>query len=684
MSKISLKTQTDNIEKKSYVIYLIAVFVSLAIAGLVIYLLKDLPEKYNLQELAAKYNLNTASFIPERHEFLQYALGTLIFPIMFCVSFKILSLIKFKNLSTLNISEKIVRSIELLMIFGAAVFADLIFQKNWIENIFSIFTLFVLILIFYFQQVKGIWEKIFYYIFGAAEITVLLYIAFLYVTKNYFINDNVWHFDAYYYPVFEVFNGKTLITDLSGLYGYYPYIIAPILKLFGQINMFNFSIVMAVLVLITFGCIAGFIWQNTRNKVLSLIGLMAILFVSNPFYVLEKGQYYLQYTPHRMIGSTLLLLICSLYVNSKQDKFTKILTVAGYIVSAFSLFWNIETGVVVIAAWTLFLLYQILVDYNSIDKKLFLKGLKVLGFTAISVAGTYLILMIITFARSGQFITPSDTVASQSLFFGSGFFMLPMPFPHYWMLLILIFVFGLAKSLRNIFFLRPEEKEFSKGRSSMYFLVSVMGLGLFSYYQGRSHDEVFNFVVWPGIILAVLFAQDYLAQIFIKRNKNDKLKFDAFKTTLFVLKSVLISSMVIGFAVLFVTSTFTKIDIKNLQDNTSYSVPAQRTEVVDFLKSYLDKGRQIDLIMQYNDEYYTMLGIKNPTPIGAPIDWFTKDDYKKIFDWLGKTKGLVFVDPYCKDLFNTFSPKEFSEAIKGRFREVDSFRDITVYEVITN
>jgi hypothetical protein len=83
----------------------------------------------------------------------------------------------------------------------------------------------------------------------------------------------------------------------------------------------------------------------------------------------------------------------------------------------------------------------------------------------------------------------------QALYFGSGFGMLPMNPWEFWQPLVLIYVVTLFQCARR--WLRGDVDAEVK----WYLFVAMFGLGIFSYYQGRSHIWVLPSVIYPAFIL---------------------------------------------------------------------------------------------------------------------------------------------------------------------------------------
>ena len=106
--------------------------------------------------------------------------------------------------------------------------------------------------------------------------------------------------------------------------------------------------------------------------------------------------------------------------------------------------------------------------------------------------------------RSGKSLNLDHFFFYQKLFAGSGYYMLPMPLAGLWVVIASVYITGLAIALYNLL----KRKHFIFSRS--VFACSILGLGLFLYYQGRSFEGNLLPVSYPAIILVFLFADKIL------------------------------------------------------------------------------------------------------------------------------------------------------------------------------
>ena len=90
----------------------------------------------------------------------------------------------------------------------------------------------------------------------------------------------------------------------------------------------------------------------------------------------------------------------------------------------------------------------------------------------------------------------------QSIFYGSGFFMLPMKLWELWQPVILIYAITVFLVVRRLF------ARTADAMTAWYLYIPLFGLGMFSYYQGRSHIYCLMPVIYPAVLLACFLGSD--------------------------------------------------------------------------------------------------------------------------------------------------------------------------------
>jgi hypothetical protein len=98
----------------------------------------------------------------------------------------------------------------------------------------------------------------------------------------------------------------------------------------------------------------------------------------------------------------------------------------------------------------------------------------------------------------------SNYLRYQNIFYKYGFAQMRMPLFHLWNILALIYLIGLLLSIKNYF---TSKKSL---QNQAIFFLSILGIGIFSYYQGRSHDYSFLAITYPSIILLAIYLDKIL------------------------------------------------------------------------------------------------------------------------------------------------------------------------------
>ena len=462
------------------------------------------------------------------------------------------------------------------------------------------------------------------------------------------------HFNAYYYPVLKINSGLTPGVDFNSIYGYYSYFFA----LLTQGNMYSlllFNSIIAILVVVAFTCIAKFLNSVVKNKLVVLYTFLAIIYCAIVQQIMWVSATYLQYIPHRILFPAIILAYISFYLKNIDSKKKLWLQVIGFGISALALFWNLDTGVVTLGTWVIVLGYETLMTNSLKDKQTYLKVLKIIGMAILSVITYIGLLNIIAFIRTGTFVGIKNIIFGQSNFIGSGFNMKKMRLLHPWLILAIAYMIGLMiplcalcnkKALGNI------DKEKLKKCMSILAL-SILGCGIFTYYQGRSHDMVFYSVMYPALILIAIYL-DYLIGSLKKSAK-------IFKT----LKYLVIITIISVFSFISITTIYSMIFNKEMR--SMYNKDKLR-ESYDYTE--VDKVNEIvpdiDLLLDYEAYYYIRYERKDTKKMSSHVDLFSYEDYKKVFDVLKDVDNLCTSDKVYEVILTKYEDK-FEEEIMENY-----------------
>ena len=641
-------------------------------------------------KIKAIYYVFFDSFWPEAPERARFIMTTVLFPVFFVSFYWFVSKVKIQRSLILFAGYifPVVLFFEIFVFFieNAAnqyIFQNSLFYKAPLPAV--ICSIFLFAILWIPQQKYQNMRKIIEFICLAACVLSVFYIFNLYLTGTPTLNEQtLYNFDVYYYPVFEVFYGKVLMVDFNNVYGFYPYILAPILKLTGSISIQKFNVITAVLVLITLLSLLAVVWINIKNKVIALIGYFAIEFfiIISP---LSLGDFYYAYQPHRIVFPALILLVGSLFVHAKNHIQKNILICIGFITACLSLIWNLDTGVVVTIAWCLLLLYTVALDYSLKSWMLYKKALITIAFTILTAAASYGIIALIAFEKSGMRISVTQCFFAQKFFYSNGFNMIPMLESHPWVILVILYAIGLIISLPNMKFLVSDKMIYIRSRSSLYFFISVIGVGVFSYYQGRSHDNVFLSVIWPGAVIAVMLLEDYYNSVMASKSKfkneaerkinsksenkpENKPESKLGKVVCWtnITKYVLLLFLLVSFMLAVPYTALYDSGFSIMQHGSSSDFSNKVKDVITLIKKTIGNDTTVNLLIAQQDYYYTLLKMENRTDLTSCADWLRREDYDKALQWLNTTREDLIIDTYMFGLLSKYN-QETERIISSRF-----------------
>lgn len=390
---------------------------------------------------------------------------------------------------------------------------------------------------------------------------------------------NYTHFEAVFYSVSQVCMGKAVLINFTNQYGLYPHFLEPIFKIIG-LSVLKYSIVMSTLVTLCFGLIFLFFKDCIDNKLIGFLGFATFLYFPYLFGNSFIGHDpYFQYVPVRFLFPTLLVYLSFRYFKNNS----KTIYYGLHAMCAIAFLWNTETGILVFFTWLITLIY---IELFNTDCKTILKSIGKHIFVAfLSLAVVILSYYLYAYARYGA--TPSFNFEYQKMFYTLGYNMLPMPKIHPWNLIAIAYLLGLSYCARALLLKN------ASARVKIVFLVSILGIGIFSYYQGRSHDLVLPTVMYQAIILTVICADGLYKTI--RTNQKDYIKLVVFCLLIYFFSSSVFS--------LISTYNFNYNLIKTTLARVSSKEPAPIIDSIDLIKKHTKKGEKI-LILSYKSGVY--------------------------------------------------------------------------------
>ena len=606
----------------------------------------------------------------------EFIISLLLLPILL-TSFYIIFNWIFNNLNThkINFLYVFVNIIQIILLLfsiyfisksGGFFFAKYLFAKKsfWIYTLI-IFPIFILIQIYY--------KRIFLFkkIVNILSIIIIGLILFAVFFMNIF-NTNAywgaaWHLNSVFYSLSQVVEGKTLIVDFLNQYGLYPHFLNPIFQITG-LSILKFSIVLSSLNIISFVLIYIALYKIVQNKFILFLGFCTMILIN---YLIVHGLWYydvyFQYFPIRALFPALLIFFSVFYLKFQS----KLIYFLSFPLFLAGILWNQETGIIVLVGWMLFLSFYEFAKTNSLKNKINNISKHILVLIAFIIIIT-LLLVLWFYTRIGHVPDLSKYFIYQKFFYFIGFAASEKPLIHEWNIVILIYIYGLAVSIKSLF----DKKHDSY--YSIVFLLSILGLGLFSYYQGHSHNFCFCFSSYPAILLLILIADNSFNEISIKKTKYYNV---AYFTILFFFLGTGIFSIVKNSNII---RGWTVCGFKSLYNQDANSDFSQN---IALIKKHVKEGEKILILSpKYDGLYYgethTICVLNTPsyseltfkTSYDMFINKIINNDNTKIF------VDLIFTDQnfFYALIENNYGIKDISTNGKMLYVEKNSGSTLSV------
>ncbi|WP_145516104.1 hypothetical protein [Yersinia aleksiciae] len=409
-------------------------------------------------------------------------------------------------------------------------------------------------------------------------------------------------YDAAIYALTQVVAGKTLLSDLPSQYGLFPELIAPIFKLVG-ISVFSISTFFSALQVIGLACLAAVLHLHVRNSLLRAMTFLCLLISTGLFLYLNnfRQEIYLQYYPIRFICPAVALFLFSYYCS----KPTHVGLAALGVVSGVAVFWNLDSGIPVLVSIGATLLVKPFIT-QTLRWKILLPALGFSFFAAL----TFGALMIALRLKAGGPLGIQEAIAYQKLFYGSGFMMLPLPTAfHPWQILLVVYAAAAVAALS------AWRRHINNPVYEVLFCTALLGLGLFTYYQGRSHIFCLMMVLWPALIAGAILT-DLILRSIRKRSTSPLSNLLALPFLVFVS----LGTVTLAFSARDLITT----GINNLVDFQKPRDPVVANELA-FLRS-TDKGRGCLILSQRQGIYHAELQTASPLPGPGMIETLLQSD----------------------------------------------------------
>ncbi|MFA5771014.1 MAG: hypothetical protein WC894_06015, partial [Patescibacteria group bacterium] len=662
------KVQAVDQEKQNkFFIQYLALIITFIAELIIFYLVKVFyhPDVFAVINKAREVYLDNLiiAFIPKPVEQRQFLLGISSCPFLLVASYylsvKVFSRWLKNKVNTINSIFVLLTFLGLpAFVYLALSMSDFVYVKSSLSYSLVGFIVFAFIIfpVFFYLFIKQKYQSWLIKLLTLVILLVLVATIIMSISSPVGSID-AYHFDPVYFPQTQIAHGKAIIQQVPSLYGLFPIFLKPIFDVIG-LGVMNFTIVMSVLILITYLFLLAFLKVSTKDKVIPLLGIMSVFGYSHFSTMFNIGSYgqYFQYLPIRMLLPAAILYVCALYL-AKPNRY---LYGLGHSLAAIAIFWNFDSGIVVFVSWILFLLY--LEVWQRTDKKWF-EIAKTMSKHLLIGLGSFLIA---AFLLSLYFTINNGNLPNINLFFQyskayyAGYALIPLPiFPHMWHLVILVYLTSLLLS----FYCLIKDSKNIKG--PLYFILSIVGFGLLIYFEGRSLDLNLiepSFVVF---LILVLYLDDLLIQIRDCCVRGMKMSFFDFFITLLLLFILTLPAInVIKNANYFISN------LSKTYKELHTPVNIYLVKNIAFIKKYTTPNERIVILVTpenaYGGMYYGETNTFSAIDLPAMVNLIFKYQFDELSNYLkGDNHTKIFVN-------SDYNDTQILEILNSKYKKITS------------
>lgn len=288
-------------------------------------------------------------------------------------------------------------------------------------------------------------------------------------------------------PIIQSAYGKTIFVDQYSQYGGYGIFFKPIFMVISP-TLFNITLILSILLAICLISIFYISYRIFDNYLFAFIVSISTIYLGIYAFSLWPGEKYFQVTPIRIIFPILASLL--VLVSSKIQIILRIFIFSA--TSTLAMFWNLETGLVVLIA----LLCQVIYISEGIRKILIYTGI----YSSSCFFFILLFIEVLQFSSNKSFSL--EIFVRPLLLYGAGGELL---FNKTWVIVFFVYGLGLILGWRGR---KQKIKEYAY--LDFLFFISVLSLGLLLYHLLREnqHDatltpNIWSFPIILGTILSI-------------------------------------------------------------------------------------------------------------------------------------------------------------------------------------
>ncbi len=271
--------------------FLFSIYIFIIIAVLINVIFGNYIPETGIDTIIANFNVPLWEFIGETGEKLQFYTFVTTFPLLYILFYKVL-----KN-TKIEITPIAYKLIVITQIFSTAlltIFLTITTLKQEENHYFSLSQNPIALILFsgllfgslclWIKGSQATKKKIKLILLSTAVLT-FFQIAIIYRTPFYDLTEAcVNHFSAYYTPIYKVFSSQVIGKDFVNLYGFYPYIYEPFLKIIQPVTISKINLINVFLIMLTLFYAAVPIYFFIKNKVIGFTFFMAYVYC---FYIIN-------------------------------------------------------------------------------------------------------------------------------------------------------------------------------------------------------------------------------------------------------------------------------------------------------------------------------------------------------------------------------------------------------------
>ncbi len=487
---------------------------------------------------------------------------------------------------------------------------------------------------------------------------------------------NYHHYYAVWYPIVKVSQGHTIGTDFKCIYGFYPYIAAPILKLLGGVNQASSSIFFTGLMAIIAAAYSVFSFKFIKNKILALFISVACS-IYGPFSILgdqSNGgvKMYLQYYPLRAIciATVLFAIVITSSIKSKRIKF--IFDIIVCVVLGLGVVWNFETGAIAVIIWAAYRVFASALDNKLFSKKTFIAFVKALIYAVISFSEFFILVSLITYVRSGQILPLKDMLFGITTFAGMGFFMMKIKFG-LWVVMAVVLSLALIRVIPYLTKYKDAPEELKSNITGL-FITAVTGAGTLTYYVGRSHPSNYLFAL-PITAVCCGLLYEYNLYFYNAQKKDMSAGSKVLDWIKRIMCITFISALLIPAGGNFIQSFSADFSKCHYPKGKDLAEIKMRNKGIKKWADENNNGKIPNNLLTYSVFTDEVLGKKSYEKVCDQVDWFYLDNARTYLTFIKEHSDECFmINAECVITLKTELDSEWKETIKN-FKKTAEIKD---------